>query len=94
MQPETLTATCCQCHVPKPADAFLPRLRGDGTDRCRSCILAHAARDRAEREARQATRAAEALRKLSGRKRSAAIQRPVGAAGRRPAVEERTPAHV
>lgn len=50
--------TCHQCNVTRPAGEFLPSpLTADGlTDRCKPCVFGNAARDRAERDARRATR--------------------------------------
>lgn len=47
--------TCCQCEQIRPASSFLPSaLSDDGlTDRCKPCVFANAARDRAERELRR-----------------------------------------
>ena len=46
---------CCQCTQQKPAAAFLAsKATPDGlTDRCKCCVFANAARDRAERESRR-----------------------------------------
>lgn len=70
--------TCCQCEASRPASDFLPCPQSDDglTKRCRPCVLANAARDRAAREARQAARAAEAPRKAKGGRKHSAVPYP------------------
>lgn len=85
--------TCCQCETRRPAADFLPSpLSDDGlTKRCRHCVLANAARDRAEREARRS--AAESRRPVLATGAAARGSKRRQRANLTPSAIERTATH-